>query len=506
MKRKTLALILTLTLILTLACSLGSLTGGGEDTESQEESQAQSEGRCGDGVCDGPENPQNCPEDCQADADPKEDAETEEKSSQESRQVRGDYSILYHIVEHSVTSNEMGGTKCYMFNFQKFLDGGYVQTDGSGNQILDLKDFPTSHVTSKKYTNFYYISSPNDPVMSMQGFSMFNWDVEDQTLWRSEFTNNTPTEVAGSTGKEFPGGLTTSPENQYVVYVITNRMGGEGGQMGGFMQGNINPFSSDSKLTIMAAGGGGKTPALSGSYNRQLFTSFSDFSADGENFFTIARDGESFKFVKITLASGETADFSKVYPGFDWASVNWDEFFPRRDDFAYASFVISPDEKRLIAYKNVFTSNLENPCYSESTHKVWVFNLETNTLERIENRTGYVSDAAWKADSTQFALAIAGNCGCYPDYLDARIDILDKDGQNSSTIVNEPKSKITNLGWSPDGEIIVYDIYGTDFVGRLKRVNVQNQTVTEIINTQTLGYEVNMSQPITLHFVDWVLE
>ena len=508
MKRKTLTLTLILTLSVTLACSLGSLTG--EDTEPNTP-QPVSEKVCGDGVCDGPENIQNCPGDCESAIDSgagDSDISSEETVGESSESVRAksEYGILYHIVEHTVASNKMDGTECYMFNFLKFLDGGYVQPDGSDNQILELKDFPTSHVTSKKYTDFYYISSPNNPVMESYGFSMFNWDVENQTLWNSDFADQTPVEVVGSTGGEFPGGVTTSPENQYLLYVLTQQTSGEEGPAGGFIQGMMNPFSSDSKLTIMATNGGGKTPVLSRNYNRQLFTSFADFSADGKAFYTIAREGESFKFVKISLASGEVAGFTTVFPGFDWGSVNWNKFFPRKDDFSYASFTISPDEKRLIAYKNVFTSNLDNPCFSEANHTLWVFNLETNKLERFENRQGYVSDVDWKGDSSAFALAAIGNSGCYPDYLDSKIEILDKDGQNSFTLVEEPKSKITNLGWSPDGEIIVYDVYGTDFVGRLKQVNVQNQTVTEIINTQNLGYETSKTQPVTLHFVDWVLK
>lgn len=38
------------------------------------------------------------------------------------------------------------------------------------------------------------------------------------------------------------------------------------------------------------------------------------------------------------------------------------------------------------------------------------------------------------------------NCGCYPDYLSARIDIFDKNAKKDDTVVDEPKSKITNLG------------------------------------------------------------
>ena len=184
--------------------------------------------------------------------------------------------------------------------------------------------------------------------------------------------------------------------------------------------------------------------------------------------------------------------------------MNWDEFFPKANDFSYASFAISPDEKRLIAYKNIFTANLENPCFTEALHNLWVFNLEENTLDSFKNQHGYVSDSAWKYDSSEFALSIMGNSGCYPDYLDSSIETLDKDGKNRTTLVNEPKNKITQLGWAPDGSVIVYDVYGTDFVGRLKLVDLITKHVSEIINTQVLGYEVSKSEPVTLLFADWV--
>ncbi|MEA3349453.1 MAG: hypothetical protein U9Q82_02395 [Chloroflexota bacterium] len=511
---KRVILILTLLITLSLACSLSGLTGGGDDTAPINEppptrsaDSQLSEKRCGDGVCDGPENVNNCPEDCDTGeaAKPSEEGATEtKKESAQGDRAASEYGILYHIIKHSVTSNEMSGTKCYLFSFREFLDGGYIQPDGSGNEILDLKDNPTSIVASKKDDNFYYISSPVNPVTENYGISMFDWDVEDQTLWSSDFANNNPVEITKSDQGKFPGGVTTSPKNRYLLYLMTQESKANGGQSGGLMPGNLNPFLYDSSLIVENINNSGKRPVLPGNYNRQLFTSFADFSTDGDLFYTIAREGESFKFVKVSLDSGAVTDFADVFPGFDWGSLNWDQFFPPSDDFSYASFTISPDETRLIAYKNIFTSNLDNPCFSEAKHTLWAFNLETNKLDRFENQQGYVSDADWKYDSTEFALTVIGNSGCYPDYLDSKIEILDKDGKNSSTLVNESKSKITNLGWSPDGSVIVYDVYSTDFVGRLKLVDVETKQVDEVINTQTLGYEVNQSNPVTLLFADWV--
>ena len=510
---KRMSIILIILISLSLACSLGGLTGGGDEAAAPTEPPPQSEKRCGDGVCDGPENVNNCPEDCKdvsntGEADePAEEREGEAKTeAPQGGDAASDYGILYHIIKHSVTSNEMSGTKCYLFNFREFLDGGYVQPDGSGNQILELKDRPTSVVTSKRYDQYYYISSPNNPVMDQFGMSMFNWDVEGQTLWAASFGGDSPMEIAASSGGEFPGGVASAPGNRYRLYPLTKRGAAGEGQAGGFMPGKMNPFLSDSSLIIAGPDGGGIKGVLSAAYNRQLFDSFADFSLDGESFYTIAREGDGFKFVKIGLGSGAVSDFGEVFPGFDWRSLNWDEFFPPSDDFAYASFTISPDETRLLAYKNVFTANLDNPCFSAATHNLWVLNLETGVIERFENREGYVSEADWKGDSTEFALAVVGNSGCYPDYFDSWIEILDRDGRNASRLVEEPKSKITTMGWSPDDKTIAYDVYGTDFVGRLKLVEVANASVREIINTQTLGYEISQTEPVTLLFADWVAE
>jgi hypothetical protein len=497
------ALPLIALVLLALACNLV----GAEAAPTQEplptETPPQSEKRCGDGVCDGPENVNNCPQDC------KEVSDTGEADEPETDQGGGGASnggILYHIIKHSVTSNEMSGTKCYMFNFREFLDGGYVQPDGSGNEILELKDHPTSVVTSKRYDRYYYISSPNYPVMDQFGIGIFNWDVEGQTLWAAGFEGGASKEIAASSGGEFPGGVATAPGNRYLLYPMTKRSAAGEGQAGGFMPGKSNPFLSDSSLVIVGPNGDGLTGVLSGTYNRQLFDSFADFSPDGESFYTIAREGQGFKFVKIGLGSGAVSDFAEVFPGFDWGLLNWDEFFPPADDFSYANFTISPDEKRLLAYKNIFTAHLDNPCFSAATHNLWLLNLETGVIERFENRDGYVSEADWKGDSSAFALAVIGSSGCYPDYLDSWIEILDRDGRNESTLVEEPKSKITTMAWSPDDMTIVYDVYGTDFVGRLKLVDVAGANVREIIDTQTLGYEASRTEPVTLLFADWVAE
>jgi hypothetical protein len=359
-------------------------------------------------------------------------------------------------------------------------------------------------VTAKAPDTYYYISSPNDPVMETFGMPMFNWDVEDQTLWAAGFDGAPPQEIAGSSNDRFPGGVGTAPGNAHLFYLETRRPAQEPNQMVGAIAGKMNPFVADSSLLLTPRGSQAAVRALEEQYNRQLFSSFSDVSPDGRFLYTIARRTDTFEFVRIALDGGKETTFAALFPDFDWQAVDWDAFFPPSDDFSYASFIISPDEKRLIAYKNIFTANLDNPCYSEARHDLWVFDLEANTLDHSEGRRGYVSDGQWQPDSTSFALAIVGNSGCYPDYLDSWIDTFDPDGKKELTLVEETESRITTLGWSPDGEQIAYDVYSTDFVGRLKVIDVARGDVSEVVNTRDLGYDVDRSAPVTLLFADWI--
>lgn len=59
---------------------------------------------------------------------------------------------------------------------------------------------------------------------------------------------------------------------------------------------------------------------------------------------------------------------------------------------------MSPDEERLVAYKNYYSSDLDNPCYTKSTHSVWLFNLENGDIDIYEDQKGYVSDISWEPD------------------------------------------------------------------------------------------------------------
>lgn len=490
-------LILMLLLSLSLACSGSDFNNGGNEAITQGEAPPQSEKRCGDGICDGPENTDNCFQDCGGETDI-----VHEES--ETMAGTGDSELLFQITESTITANAAGETTCYSFNFRRYLDGGYVSRDGSVSTILELQDNPTSMVSSRYHGNYYYISSPIDPILTIAGYEVFNWDVTGQTLWAADFAHNKAVELVKPDEGQFPGGAATAPGNRYLVYPLTRTKDTGQNEAGGFLSNNINPYASDSSLIAVNLKNNGETNALADSYNRQLFTSFGDFSPDGSSFYTIAEDEEGFEFVQMALESGKITSFAEIFPGYDWRSVNWDVFFPRENDFAYAKFTLSPDEKRLVAYKNVFTASTQNPCVSEGWHHLWFFNLENSTLTTFKNQPGYVSDSTWKADSSQIGLALLDSGGCYPDYMDARIDLLDRDGNNKLTLVEEVNSKITNIGWSPDGSVIAYDVYTTDYIGRLKLVDVNTRLVNEVISTQDLGFVVSQTDPITLLFANWV--
>ncbi len=116
------------------------------------------------------------------------DNETEKGSS--SSLTDKNYKILYHLSKHNLSSYDYGKTKCFFLNFYNFMDGGIINSDGSDNQILDLKEYPTSLLTSKKYNDYYYIYLPDKPVIGMSGFEIFDWDLPNQTSIKTDYNKN----------------------------------------------------------------------------------------------------------------------------------------------------------------------------------------------------------------------------------------------------------------------------------------------------------------------------
>ncbi len=96
------------------------------------------------------------------------------------------------------------------------------------------------------------------------------------------------------------------------------------------------------------------------------------------------------------------------------------------------------------------------------------------------------------------------NGGCYPDYMDAMIFKMDRNGKNKDRLFFQEKSKINSLGWSPDGKEIGFSIYGMDFVGWLKTIDPDSKAVKDIISTQETEGSINKEQPVVLIFAGWV--
>ncbi len=417
------------------------------------------------------------------------------------------YKLLYQLTGNSVSKTVMGGTECFLLNFSEFMDGGIINPDGTDNKILELKKYPTSFITSRKLNSYYYIHSPNNPVTLLEGFKIFNWDIEGQALVTADFKTDEAAGLKTTPPDRYPGDVLSSPENKYLAYPMTIQKSSDISSGSNFIMDKFNPFISDSSLVIMDVDNNQETTALENNYNRQLFSSFSQFSVRDNYFYTIAPDNNSFKFIRVSLDTGGVKDFSEVFTYLDWDKINWDEFFPRANDYLYAGFSISPDEERMVIYKNNYATNMKNLCASEAYHKLWILNLEDGSIDIFEKQEGSVTDVSWNPYGSQkFALSVNSHSGCYPDYIEARIDLIDKNGGSRETLITEQKIKITGLGWSPDGKNIAYDVYGIDFTGRLKLTDAQNGSVKELINTGSIKDTISKDEPVLIMFLDWVKE
>ena len=409
-----------------------------------------------------------------------------------------EYKILYGKNSNIITSSGTTELECKNFTLNEYLGGGLVDRDGSNNKDLKLEKYPTSYPRSKYYNNFYYISAAGNPQSEIMGTVILDWNYDDQSIYSADFTKQTSNKIISSTDEKFPGNLQVSPDNKYLAYLMTNKTQEKFGGQG------FNEEARDSDLVIRNILTGEEIKVLEGEYNRQLFNSFLDFSKTEDALFTIKREEDSYKFVKVYMDTGKVLDFDLVYPGFDWTKVKWDQFFGGEYAGFPTHFYLSPDESKLLAYENVLAANQENLCASSVSHTIWSFNINDDSIDKLDEGANIVVDLAWKGDSKEFAFSVVSKGGCYPGYLDSSITKIDRDGQNNGVLVEEKESKIVNLSYAPDGKEIVYDVYGTNFISYLKLLDPKTKEVKEIINTKNTEGSINQEKPVTLVFIDWV--
>lgn len=416
----------------------------------------------------------------------------------EDTQTGVEHKILYGKSDNIINSNGISGRDCNTFTMNSYLGGGIVDSDGSDNINLNLGEYPMSYPKSKYFNNFYYIKANDNPQSEVMGTVILDWDYDSQSIYSSDFKNQEKNKVVSSTDSQFPGSLQASPDNKYLVYVMTNKTQEK------FGGNRFNEEAGDSNLMIRSNSTGEQVKVLEGEYNRQLFNSFLDFSKTENALFTIKREEDSYKFVKVFMDTGKVLEFDHVFPSFDWTKIKWDQFFGAEYTGFPSHFHLAPDESKLLGYEHIQGDVGDNPCAPTVFHNVWSFNISDDTVGKYDEGSGMIADLSWKSNSQEFVFATVSKGGCYPGYLDSAITKMKKDGQNEGLIVEEKESKIINLGYSPDGNEIVYDVYGMDFTSYLKSLNTETKKVKEIISTKDTEESIDQEKPVTLIFMDWV--
>ncbi len=410
-----------------------------------------------------------------------------------------DYKILYGKVGNKIHPMQGKKSNCMQMGFYEFMGGGIVNSNGSKNIVLDVEKYPMMFPRSKKFKNYYYINAKSSPIEERQNFSIYNFNAPDQKIETAGFKELKSKKLIGPTKTEFPSAIITSPKNEFLVYLMTDKPKNKS------ISNHLDPFRNDSDIMIRGIEDGkdGKdVKAIEATYNRALFDSFSNFSKEGDSFYTILRDGGAFKFVKVDLASGRAAGFKELFKTFNWDKIDWGKFFKKRQS-NYAHFSISPDEEVLLAYKNEAGFDPAY-CFNTMTHTLYLLDIKNDKIEIISEGEGGIYGVTWKEDSEGFAYIKIIGGGCYPSYLNSSINRMDKRGGNADKLVVEDKSKITNLSWSPDAKLIAYSVYGEDLIGRIKTVDPKNKKVKDVVSTKDTEKTIDKNAPVTLIFADWV--
>jgi len=409
----------------------------------------------------------------------------------------GQYKVLYGKTTNSITSQDIGGQACQQFTMIDFLEGGSINGDGTNNLTLKKTGYPMSYPSTDLDYNYYYLSTASSPYSGTLGVEVFDWDKSDQEILEVNPQNDSSEKLIEPVGDKFPGALKISADNKYLVYVMS-KIGGNK-----FAGGRFNPNLEDSDLIVRDLSSGEERTIFEGNYNRALFSSFSDFSVDGGYLFTIKRQEGKYEFVRVSLADGQVQSFDEVFPTFDWSKTRFEDFFGDKF-FGYPSyFYMSPDETTMLASKNI-GATADSACSPSVSHELWAFDINQDQIKEYSKAEGMIDAVSWNHASQAFSYAVITGGGCYPEYLDAFIFTQNKNGQNKQELLREDKSKIVNLGYSPNDLDITYDVYSIDMTGRLKTVNVGSGDVMEIINTLETEGSIDQEKPVTLHFLGYI--
>lgn len=409
------------------------------------------------------------------------------------------YSILYKKYDNHVYSTSPMGGQCFSFTVRQFTGGGVVKRDGTDNQDLKIEGFFLAPLSSKKYEDFFYISADSSPLTELvPGRPSTNFDFPKTTLWSAGFEQGKSSKLKAASSNKHPTGVLASSGNQHLAYIMSDSK-----EEGLARQSFYNPFLEDTDLVIRDVKSGEEKTGIKKNYNRQLFTSFSHFSAKEDAFYTIMRENGNFKFVKVMIASGEVLDFDEAFPDFDWNKINWSEYFPTEMDLPPV-FAMSPDESKILVYKNTTTPDLSSPCVPKGNYKLWSINIKEDSIEVYSEGSGVLNGMSWNKNSKEVAFIHLSCGGCYPGYIDSKIKKMTRDGKDEEELVSEPKAKINSLGWSPDEKEIAFAVYGESFESFLKIVNPKTKKVKEILSTKDTEGEINKDMPVALDFADWV--
>ncbi len=416
----------------------------------------------------------------------------QEKTTEQTKLGETEYKILYNRSKNQIYTRD----DCKYFTLTYYLGGGLVDMEGSDNQVYDGKYYPLSFPGAKINDNFYYTSAKDDPTSEFDQTTIIDWEYEDQSIYSHNFESNKTNEVLSSSDLTFPSDLEVSPDNNYLVYLMSEKTDDKHN-----MEKN-DPIATDSKLITRNLETNEENTALAG-YSRQLFDSLDDFSKDGKSIYTIRQEGRSFQFVKIDLATGEVTPLEDINSSYDSSKIDWDKLFPQGGDYNNAYFYLSPKEDTIIAYKNNPAVDRQ-ACAYNYTYNIWLIDLKSGNMEEILTGDQSIVKGAWSPEADRFVFAAADKGGCYPGYIKSSIYSLNPTSGEKDVLVSQKEGKINTLAYHPDGEKIVFGIYSDDYVSYLKTLDISSKEITEIVSTKDTEEEIDEKKPVVLFFADWV--